>query len=150
MRLRLLATALILGLAAFLWVSGTLLRTPEAVITWSTESEVNTAGFHVYRSTEADGTYERVSTELIPASQDAFTGGEYAFRDPTVVAGNTYYYQLEELETTGAFTRLPDTVEFQARQEPNWTVAAALLTGLALVWLLPGPARRKEPVSTTA
>ncbi len=150
MPLRLLATALILGVAAFLWVSGTLLRTPEAVITWSTESEVNTAGFHVYRATEADGTYERVSTELIPASQDAFTGGEYEFRDPTVTAGNTYYYQLEELETTGAFTRLPDTVEFQAKQEPNWTVAAALLTGLALVWLLPGPARRKEPVTTTA
>jgi hypothetical protein len=150
MVLRVLATVLVLVAAAALWVSGTLMRTPEAIITWSTESEVNTAGFHVYRATQPDGPYERVTTELIPSSPDAFTGGEYQFRDPTVEAGTTYYYQLEELETTGTFTRLPDVVEYVAQEEPNWVVVIALLAALMLIWLLPGPARRTESVSTAA
>jgi hypothetical protein len=150
MVLRVLATVLVLGAAAALWASGTLMQTPEAIITWSTESEVNTAGFHVYRAAQPDGPYERVTTELIPSSPDAFTGGEYEFRDPAIEAGNTYYYQLEELETTGNFTRLPDVVEYAARSEPNWVVVVALVAVLMLVWLLPGPARRKDAVSTAA
>lgn len=150
MFLRLLATVLVLGAAVALWFSGRLLETPEAIITWSTESEVNTAGFHVYRALQPDGPYERATTELIPASPDAFTGGEYEFRDPTVEAGTTYYYQLEELETTGNFTRLPDVVEYGARSEPNWVAVAALGTVLMLAWLLPGPARRPDAVSTAS
>ena len=48
--LRWLLTAAVLLATVWLWQSSALLRPPEARILWATESEVNTAGFHVYRA----------------------------------------------------------------------------------------------------
>ncbi len=145
-RLRLILTALIVVAALGLGAMGYLSESPEAIIHWSTESEVETAGFHVYRAASEEGPYERVTTALIPSSGDPFSGAEYEFRDPTIAANQSYFYQLEELETTGNFTRLPDTVRFESPRGPfaalsyfNWNVITVLIGLFALVWLLPGP-----------
>ena len=37
------------------------------VVRWSTESEVNTAGFNVYRSDSEDGPWTKINSQLIPA-----------------------------------------------------------------------------------
>ena len=66
-----------------------------AVIEWVTAMENGHAGFHLYRSTTEDGTYQRITPELI-------TGGNpYRYRDETVKLGRTYYYKLEAVDFTG-------------------------------------------------
>jgi len=147
--LRLVATMTIIVATFFFWVQGYLTQKPEAIITWSTESEVGTAGFHVYRANQEDGPYEQVTQNLIESKGDPFTGGEYEFRDSNVKASHTYFYQLEELETTGSFIRLPDIVRFEARSgiygfidHMNWNVLSILLLLLFAVWLWPQRAKK--------
>lgn len=76
------------------------------VIRWSTETEVNTAGFNVYRSLNEAGPWEQINARLIPGSPDPVLGGSYVFTDTNVVAGVTYWYELEEIELSGQATRL--------------------------------------------
>ncbi len=78
-------------------------------IRWSTETEVNTAGFNVWRSLNEDGPWEKINPRLIPGSPDPVRGGSYAFTDTQVIAGVTYWYELEEIELNGQATRLERT-----------------------------------------
>jgi hypothetical protein len=75
------------------------------LVEWATESEVDTAGFNVYRSESSDGPFICINDHLIPASPDPLVGGSYVFTDTDVVAGRTYYYQLEDVEFDGTSTR---------------------------------------------
>ncbi len=79
------------------------------VIRWSTETEVNTAGFNVYRAESEDGPWTKINTALIPGSPDPIRGGSYEFTDSDVLAGVTYWYELEEIELGGQATRLERT-----------------------------------------
>jgi hypothetical protein len=76
-------------------------RQATVIIEWSTASELNTVGFNLYRSTEPQGEYILINAELIPASEDAWTGAEYSFVDSGLTPGVTYYYMLEDLDATG-------------------------------------------------
>ena len=75
------------------------------VVQWTTATEINTAGFNLYRSERAEGPFIKVNAQLIPASADALIGIEYRHEDAAVVAGRTYYYQLEDVEFGGASAR---------------------------------------------
>ncbi|MGE5141568.1 MAG: hypothetical protein ACM3JD_19035 [Rudaea sp.] len=88
------------------------------VLTWSTATEVNTAGFNLYRGDSSDGPFVKVNVEMIPASQNALTGGRYQFGDTDVVPGQTYYYQLEDVEYSGQTTR-HGPIEIKALSS-NW------------------------------
>lgn len=70
-------------------------------IVWETESEVNTAGFNIYRSDAPEGTYHKINDSLIFARGSAFEGASYEFLDMQVHNRKTYYYKLEEVETGG-------------------------------------------------
>ena len=74
---------------------------PVVTVEWSTASELNTAGFNLARGDTQTGPFTRLNTEVIPASPDPLVGGSYVYTDTQVVAGQTYYYQLEEVEATG-------------------------------------------------
>ncbi len=76
------------------------------IVEWSTASELNTAGYSLFRAETADGPFEQVNEFLIPGSPDPLTGGDYEFTDTAVTPGTTYYYRLEEVETSGARTNL--------------------------------------------
>lgn len=86
------------------------------IIRWSTETEVDTAGFNLYRSLSAGGPWEKINDRLIPGAPDPLLGGSYVFTDTEVIAGQTYWYELEEVETTGKVTRLQQT---QAVSQPQ-------------------------------
>lgn len=79
---------------------------PESLVLveWTTESEVETAGFNLYRSERSEGPYVRVNPALIPGASDPILGGKYTYTDTNVVAGRTYYYKLEDVELDGATT----------------------------------------------
>lgn len=119
------------------------------VVTWDTASEVNTAGFNVYRGVSANGPWTQINETLIPPAADPVQGGHYEFQDTGAAPGETYYYLLEEIELTGASTRYPPT---QLEQPGNrtwvlWVVTAGLAVGVG--WWLGGRWRtrvRREPL----
>jgi hypothetical protein len=106
------------------------------MVEWTTASELNTAGFNVYRSASPAGPFTRINGDLIPASPDPLVGGSYIFTDTTVMAGHTYYYQLEDVESSGATTRHGPV---QAKAERGVSVemlVAVALMGTALLGLV--------------
>ncbi|HEY7697330.1 MAG TPA: C25 family cysteine peptidase, partial [Vicinamibacteria bacterium] len=52
-----------------------------------------------------DGPYERLTSSLIPGLGSSPVGAEYSYRDAGVENGMTYFYELEDVETTGATKR---------------------------------------------
>ncbi len=74
-------------------------------LSWETASELQNLGFHLYRAEAAAGPYGRVTPSLIPGLGSSATGRSYAYRDAGLVNGRTYFYQLEDVETTGMTTR---------------------------------------------
>jgi hypothetical protein len=101
----------VVALATFLWPRVVLAQQPVAtaapavvVVEWTTETEVNLAGFNIYRSESQDGPYVKLNDTLIPASPDPIAGGSYSYTDTTVEPGVTYYYQLEDVELDGKAT----------------------------------------------
>jgi hypothetical protein len=74
------------------------------IVEWTTESEVDVAGFNLYRSDSPDGPYVKVNAALIPGASDPLLGGKYTYTDTNVVAGQTYYYKLEDIDLDGTTT----------------------------------------------
>lgn len=73
------------------------------VVRWSTGLELNTRGFHLYRS--ADGrrsSATRVTSALLPGKGQGQAGASYAWTDAAAQPGVTYSYWLEELDLDGA------------------------------------------------
>jgi hypothetical protein len=70
-------------------------------VEWRTLSEVNNAGFNIWRSETADGIYKKLTESLIPARGGETWGADYSFEDFDVIPGNFYYYQLEDIEYSG-------------------------------------------------
>jgi len=68
---------------------------------WSTESELDNLGFHLLRSLTENGQYERISAKIIPGLGSSPEGAAYRFRDEGLTNGTLYYYQLQDVETTG-------------------------------------------------
>lgn len=113
--IRLVIIAAVLSL---IWPSAAVAEEPTpvasvVVVEWTTESEVDLAGFNLYRSDSPAGPYVKVNAALIPGALDPLLGGKYAYTDTNVVAGQTYYYKLEDIELDGA-TALHGPIEVVA------------------------------------
>jgi hypothetical protein len=75
------------------------------VVDWQTASELDTAGFNLYRSESLQGPFIKINSTLIQPSSDPLAGGSYSYTDSPVQPGHTYYYQLEEVNVDGATAR---------------------------------------------
>jgi len=74
-------------------------------VTWETANEWDNLGFNLYRQAGRDGVLEQVNDALIPSKvPGGGTGASYAFFDPGVVPGVTYYYILEDVDASGRHT----------------------------------------------
>jgi hypothetical protein len=123
-------------LPAFLWfiMAAALLALPWALpaqieIEWVTGSEYNTVGFNIYRAEQAEGPFERLNDQLIPAEGGMTGGGQYRFLDETVTAGRSYYYILEDIEYSGQ-TERHEPIVGQSPDPRRWSWPLALLSGL--------------------
>lgn len=126
--------ALWLILAATIIVTQLSSATP-IKIDWETETEINTAGFNVYRSETADSDYERINPELILSKGNATSGAEYNFTDTDVIAGQTYFYQLEDVELDNTAERHP-VIEYTAPLVEWWVPVVAALSIICGLFLL--------------
>jgi len=76
----------------------------KTILTWATETEIDNAGFNIYRAEAADGMYEKINSALIAASGSATQGAVYSFTDSGLKNGRTYYYKLEDIDLNGVST----------------------------------------------
>jgi hypothetical protein len=70
-------------------------------ITWRTESELNSAGFHVWRSLSEDKVYNKITSAIIPSQGNTSVAQEYSYSDKNVESDILYWYKIEELSTNG-------------------------------------------------
>ena len=73
------------------------------LVSWSTLSEYNNAGFNLYRSLEVAS--ERTLLTWTPSASPGSTqGSEYGYQDFAVTAGQGYWYWLEDVDLVGVAT----------------------------------------------
>jgi hypothetical protein len=133
--------ALAAGGAGTAQATPTLVHTYAAVVLdWTTKSEVNTAGFNLYRADSSTGPFVQINRELIPSANDPIAGGHYTYTDTAAVAGQTYFYQLEDVELSGTRTR-HDAISITAGTAPltiGGIDATLALFGLVVVTAVTG------------
>jgi len=96
-------------------------------ICWTTASESDNLGFHIYRSDSANGFYELVSDHLLPGAGNSSSQKNYSYLDAEVQAGRTYFYKIADVNYQGTErlhnalvidTALPDGFSLQ-QNYPN-------------------------------
>jgi len=71
-------------------------------LTWETGTEMDNAGFNLYRAMLQDGPYTQINGALIAAQGDPLSGASYSFVDTPDYG--TFYYKLEDVDYNGAST----------------------------------------------
>jgi len=74
---------------------------PSILLEWETESELDIVGFNILRGDSESGPFLKINDQIIPPSIDPIIGGDYSYTDKNVVAGETYFYILEDIESSG-------------------------------------------------
>ena len=75
--------------------------TGAVVITWSTQSELNNAGFFIKRSQQRDGEFQIVNATMIPGAGTTSEKQFYTYTDTTAQPNVVYYYQIEDVSLDG-------------------------------------------------
>jgi len=72
-------------------------------LAWETGTEIDNAGFNLYRAAAADGPNTKVNAALIAAEGDPVSGASYSYLDQRLQPG-TYFYKLEDVDLNGVVT----------------------------------------------
>lgn len=74
-------------------------------LTWKTYAELDNAGFNLWRAKgPAAARYSRINPSLIPAEGSVSQGASYKYDDTGLTSGSTYFYKLEDIDTSGVST----------------------------------------------
>ena len=73
----------------------------EVVINWTTESELNNAGFNILRSTSPTQNFRPINPKLIQGAGTTGQRNTYQFIDKTAKPDVAYYYRLEDVDLAG-------------------------------------------------
>mgnify|MGYP005841032217 CR=1 FL=1 len=74
----------------------------QVMLTWETATEIDHAGFYVYRAYSATGEYRQITPQLLLARGIAPGGARYQWTDTP--GPGTFYYTLEDIDTQGLST----------------------------------------------
>lgn len=69
---------------------------------WETATEVDNAGFDLYRTTAEGGPYTKITSTLIPAQGDLVAGASYSYVDSP--GSGTFRYILADVDASGEIT----------------------------------------------
>ena len=75
--------------------------TGAVVITWSTQSELNNAGFFIKRSQQRDGEFKVINATMIAGAGTTSEKQTYTYTDTTAQPNVVYYYQIEDVSLDG-------------------------------------------------
>ena len=75
--------------------------TGAVVITWSTQSELNNAGFFIKRSRQPNGEFQIINATMIQGAGTTSEKQFYTYTDTTAQANVVYYYQIEDVSLDG-------------------------------------------------
>ena len=75
--------------------------TDAVVITWSTQSELNNAGFFIKRSQQRDGEFQIINATMIAGAGTTSEKQFYTYTDTTAQPNVVYYYQIEDVSLDG-------------------------------------------------
>ena len=97
----------------------------EVVIRWTTESEVDNAGFNIYRSTTRDGPFKKVNPQLILGAGTTGERTTYMWKDATAKSDALYYYRIEDVSFDGkhqvlATSRLKGVISVRDKLTTQW------------------------------
>ena len=76
------------------------------MLKWTTESEVENAGFFIYRSETKEGKFKVVNPTLIQGAGTTSERNEYTWTDTTVKPNTVYYYRIEDVSHAGVRKQL--------------------------------------------
>ncbi|MFC1592303.1 DUF1566 domain-containing protein, partial [Thermodesulfobacteriota bacterium] len=76
----------------------------KVALAWSTDSEIDNAGFNIYRAEAEDGEYVKINSALIAAAGSPTKGASYEYLDRGVKNGTTYYYKLQDVDLNNTAT----------------------------------------------
>ena len=76
------------------------------IIKWTTESELNNAGFNILRSETKDGEFKIVNPQLIQGAGTTSEQHDYTWKDTTAKPNVAYYYQIEDISHAGVRKKL--------------------------------------------
>ena len=101
-------------------------RTDEGpvIVTWTTESEVDNAGFNLRRSQQRDSGFTLLNPVLIAGAGTTGERQTYTFTDTAAKPGIEYYYQIEEVSLGGR----PETLRTRRLPGPVSPANRALTT----------------------
>ena len=75
--------------------------TGAVVITWSTQSELNNAGFFIKRSQQRDGEFKVINAAMVAGAGTTSEKQFYTYSDTTAQPNVVYYYQIEDVSLDG-------------------------------------------------
>ena len=95
------------------------------ILKWTTESEVDNAGFYIYRSQTRDGEFKVVNPTMIQGAGTTSERNEYTWTDTTAKPNVAYYYRIEDLSHAGvreqlATVRLKGLVSASGKLTTKW------------------------------
>ncbi len=73
---------------------------------WITESEVDNAGFYIYRSETKDGDFKVVNPSMIQGAGTTSERNAYTWTDTTAKPNVAYYYRIEDISHAGVREQL--------------------------------------------
>ena len=97
------------------------------VLKWTTESEIDNAGFYIYRSETKEGEFKVLNLTMIQGAGTTSERNEYAWTDTTAKPNTVYYYRIEDVSHAGvhkqlATVRLRGLVSASGKLATNWAV----------------------------
>lgn len=101
------------------------------ILNWTTESEVDNAGFYIYRSETKDGAFKVVNPTMIQGAGTTSERHTYTWTDTTAKPNTVYYYRIEDISHAGvrkplATVRLRGLISAKGKMATQW---ASVKTG---------------------
>ena len=102
-----------------------LTETGTIVIHWTTESEVDNAGFNILRGQTRTGEFKVINAQLIPGAGTTAERNTYTWTDTTAKPNVVYYYQIEDVSLGGerqtlATVRLRGLISAKGKLTTQW------------------------------
>lgn len=95
------------------------------IIKWTTESEVDNAGFNILRAETRTSVFQVINAQLIPGAGTTADRNIYTWTDATAKPNVVYYYQIEDVSFAGerqtlATSRLKGTISAKGKFTTQW------------------------------